>query len=368
MGKVFTKLHIGDTVATSGTRVFRKLITETLPDYGNAGLYDADDNLVASWNALVYTYGMDVEKTYTSSTYKTDMASPYYVLTKNSNLSAGTKMIIPDSVTSIGGYAFYTYNKLTDITLGNSIQSIGGYAFYKCSGLKNVHIASLYAWCNIVFKSVYANPMNYADYLYIGGVPLEGKVIIPNGVTQIYDKFKNCSGITEVIIPDSVTGIGSTAFSGCTSLTSIIIPNSVTRIDSYAFSLCTSLTSIIIPDSVTRIGENVFEYCKRLTSLTIPNSVTSVGKSLLYYATGIENVIVGDGIETIERYSFAHCSSLVSVTFGRNLTTIETSAFSNADRLKDVYYRGTEQRWAAITIDNWNDPLLNATIHYNYTG
>ena len=97
---------------------------------------------------------------------------------------------------------------------------------------------------------------------------------IRKGVLKNYTKEK---GVTEVVIPDSVTSIGDWAFENCRSLTSVTIPNSVTSIGYGAFKNCTGLTSITIPDSITSIGERAFENCRHLTSITIPDSVTSIG-------------------------------------------------------------------------------------------
>ena len=117
--------------------------------------------------------------------------------------------------------------------------------------------------------------------------------------------FHNCSGLTSLTIPNSVTSIGVLAFAGCSSLTSLTIPNSVTSIGGAAFAECSGLTSITIPNSVTSIGGSAFEGCSGLTSITIPNSVTSIGG-----------------------FAFYNCSGLTSITIPNSVTSIGGSAFS----------------------------------------
>ena len=163
-------------------------------------------------------------------------------------------LIIPDGVTSIGYGAFWGCCELTSVTIPNSMTSIGEEAFHGCSGLTSVNISDLGAWCNISFTDYYSSPLAYAHHLFLSG-------------TEIKD----------LVIPNSVTSIGESAFVGCSCLTSVTIPNSVTSIGDKAFQGCNSLTSIIIPNSVTSIGEGAFFGCSGLTSVTIPNSVTSIG-------------------------------------------------------------------------------------------
>ena len=94
--------------------------------------------------------------------------------------------------------------------------------------------------------------------------------------------FYNCTGLTSVTIPNSVTSIGDEAFCGCSGLTSLTIGNSVTNIGYQAFYYCSGLTSVTIPNSVTSIGSQAFSCCSSLTSVTIPKSVTSIGYQAFY--------------------------------------------------------------------------------------
>ena len=148
----------------------------------------------------------------------------------NSFAPAGlTTYTIPDSVTSIGDYAFYCCGSLTSITIPDSVTSIGMSAFDGCS------------------------------------LP---SVIIPDSVITIGDRaFRDCYRLESVTIPDSVTSIGKYAFYYCRNLTSVTIPNSVTSIEQYAFCFCSRLTSVTIPDSVTSIGYSAFWCCNGLTSV-----------------------------------------------------------------------------------------------------
>ena len=103
------------------------------------------------------------------------------------------------------------------------------------------------------------------------------RIIIGDSVTTIgWSAFRDCNSLTSVTIPNSVTKIGIAAFRDCSSLTSVIIPNSVTTIGDGAFEGCSSLTSVTIPNSVTKIDDNAFRGCISLTSVTIPNSVTTI--------------------------------------------------------------------------------------------
>ena len=210
-----------------------------------------------------------------------------------------TAFVIPDSVTSIGRYAFSGCSSLTSIEIPDSVTSIGDDAFYNCSSLTN-----------ITFEG------NIPSYLY-SDISNLSTIILEYGVVSIPSyAFDGCTSLTSIVIPDSVTSIGDGAFYRCSSLqfneydnayylgnennpyavlikakntniTSCEINTAARIIYEVAFNSCSSLTSIVIPDSVTSIGEWAFYDCSSLTSVVIPDSVTSIGDDALYRCSSL---------------------------------------------------------------------------------
>ena len=248
---------------------------------------------------------------------------------------------IPNSVTSIGKWAFSGCDNLTSVTIPNSVTSIGEQAFSHCNSLTSVHITDIEAWCKITFASAGANPLfsqvfREDENLYLNGELLID-LVIPNSVKSIGNyAFIGYPKLTSVTIPNSVTSIGERAFSGCDNLTSVTIPNSVTSIGEGAFIDCDNLTSVTIPNSVTSIGKWAFSGCDNLTSVTIPNSVTSIGEQ-----------------------AFSHCNSLTSITIPNSVTTVGNNTFNNLPALQSIVLYSAPKNMLfsqcpALTHITWN--------------
>ena len=170
--------------------------------------------------------------------------------------------------------------------------------------------------------------------------------------------------VTSVVIPNSVTSIGSYAFIGCTSLASINIPNNVISIGNCAFWDCSSLTSLTIPNSVTSIGDGAFNNCSGLTSVTIGNSVTSIDVSAFYGCSSLTSITIPSSVTSINTGAFSNChmnsiilneglldiggyafqsNDIVSITIPASVQTLSGSfgCFDRCSQLQSVIFLGT---------------------------
>lgn len=186
------------------------------------------------------------------------------------------------------------------------------------------------------------------DYAFFGCSSLTS-INVPDGVTNIgHDAFSGCSSLTSITFPNGVTRIGARAFKDCTGLTSFTIPNSVTEIGPYAFEGCTSLTSITIPNGVTKIDMRTFKWCTSLTSITFPNSVTEIGYSVFEGCTGLTSITIPDSVTKIGYSAFEGCTSLTNITIPNSVTEFDFSAFEDCTSLTSITFKGTIANWRAI--------------------
>ena len=217
---------------------------------------------------------------------------------------------------------------LTEITIPPSVGTI--YPIYDSPNLQSIHVSENNPYFSSIDGVVYNKDQTQLIRRMPKNQPID-RYAIPSSVTTIASSaFRDCTGLTSIEIPSSVTSIDG-AFSGCTGLTSIEIPTSVTSIDG-AFSGCTGLTSIEIPTSVTSI-DGAFSGCTGLTSIEIPSSITSIGDWTFSRCTGLTSIEIPSTVTAIGDYAFNECTNLTSVTFEApsSLEAIGTQAFYNCN-------------------------------------
>ena len=230
--------------------------------------------------------------------------------------------------------------KFIKLFLPNNITTIEGGGF---TGSYNGGIVN----CKRLTEIVIPQSVTSIGSGAFGGCSSLTSIKVESG-NQMYDSRNNCNAIIDkstktivagcknTIIPSSVTSIGYEAFGGCSGLTSITIPSSITSIDNNAFYGCSGLISVDIPNGVTFIGYSAFYGCSGLTSVTIPNSVTSIGGSAFLGCSGLTSVTIPNSVTSIEWGIFRDCTSLTSVTIPNSVTSIGSCAFYNCSGLTSV--------------------------------
>lgn len=317
--------------------------------------------------------------------------------------SSLTNVIIPRSVTSIGNKAFSNCSNLVNVTskaITPPVISSNTFDCYERATLfvsRKAYEAYFQAdnWCrfnNIQFESdlvanylyyeftsdstvcvscVDDNYFNYSsDVVIPESVNYNGKDYIVNAIDE--KAFYNCSGLTSVIIPNTITTIGDYAFYGCSGLTSLTIGKSVASIGYDAFNGCNNLKELnwnaincssngnmstsnietVTIGSEVEVLPNGFVIGSKITEVTIPNSVTSIVGSAFYNCSGLASLTIGNSVTSIGNYSFYGCNNLISVIIPNSVTSIAPCAFSHCSKLKNVTLPNSLSSISYLTFEN----------------
>jgi len=219
-------------------------------------------------------------------------------------------------VTTIGASAFQNCTGIASIIIPASVTRIGDGAF---AGLRNV--TSLVFNATNYTGSAFSFTGTFQPFTNLGIDTAGVNVTIGDAVQVIPGNMfyhQTAASLPKIIghidIPDSVTSISSSAFREQNNIT-VTIGTGVTTIGSFAFRNCTGLTSIIIPDRVATIGESAFHNCTGLTSIIIPASVTSIGASAFRGLIGLTSITIGTGVTSIGHDAFAGSRNVTSLTY-----------------------------------------------------
>lgn len=324
-------------------------------------------------------------------------------------------IVIPSTVTNIEQRAFYRCEKLTDVQLPKNLNSLGDYSFAYCkslktiilndglksigsgsfigcsissisipasvsyiglvafdgSGIVEVYISDLEAWCKIKFAGYRSNPLNADASLILNGVR-QRELVIPESITDINNyAFAGCSSISKIVFHDKVKSIGEHAFYGCLGMSSIQIPASIDSLGVGAFSRCLNLWSIkvdqnnkkydsrndcnaimktesnelvagcqktVIPDNTKSIGDYAFYNLFGIKAVKLPASLEKIGTCAFYSCYDLTSVLLPEGMTSIGAAAFSGCNNLKDIVLPNSVTFIGHSAFDGCSSLSDIVF------------------------------
>ncbi len=309
---------IPDKVESIGEAAFRNcknlselVISDGVSSIGGDAFYDCSSLRILTLSSNVKAIGenafygcSDLENVYIKDitawiniAFKNEYSNP---LSRGASLHLNgvlaEEITIPNGVEHIKDYTFYYCRTLKNIILPDSISSIGAYAFGICDGLTEIVIP--------------VNVTQIKENAFYGCSNLQ-KMVLPDNLESIGAyAFYNCANLTDITIPDTIISIEEGTFYGCNSLETITIPNKVESIGKYAFRDCNTLKRITIPDGVTEIAEDAFGGCAKMNYVSLPVNLTTIGKNAFSYCKALTYINIPASVTSIGGGAFKDCSAL----------------------------------------------------------
>lgn len=282
--------------------------------------------------------------------------------TESNTLLAGCKKtVIPETVTSIGKYAFSCCSRLTQIKIPENVALIGEGAFFGCTNLSEITVDENNTKydsrndCNAIIETE-------SNTLITGCM----NTVIPDSVTDVAkEAFLYCTKLKQISIPESVVSIGNEAFANCVNLKQVIFSDNLRYIGYEAFRYCKKLSEIKITKDVALISNGTFARCDSLSKITVDKRNTKFDSrencnAIIETATntlisGCKSTVIPDTVTSICSNAFQYCKNL-TITIPETVTFIGRNAFDECENLS-INYKGTDEQWNKITNIRKTDAL-----------
>ena len=275
-----------------------------------------------------------------------------------------TDIEISNNVKNIGAGALCANMKLTSIEIPDSVEIIDETAFSFCMNLESITFGE-----NSKLTEIGENAFGFAGFTSItipasvttiGKNPFYASDVANIGVESGNTSYKSINGNLYTI-----DGKVLVAYARGKTDTTFEMPEGVTEIALHAMDECTNLTSVVIPDSLTKIGEYAFQSTVKLESITFGenSSLDTIELAAFQYST-IKSIEIPSGVTSISERAFSQCSKLESVTITNNVTNIGSYAFGDCESLITINYEGTMEQWESIEFgENWDNDSGTYTVY-----
>lgn len=327
-------------------------------------------------------------------------------------------VLLPENLTSIIGQCFYECESLKSIIIPSNVTELPSNLFWKCSSLVQATLpngvtvlpSNLFYGCESLTTINIPTGLTEIQGSAFAGCHLLDNINLPSTLKIIEDyAFQNCFKLTKIELAEGFEKIGDMAFSECNLLENIIFPSTLKSIGHLAFQNCDVMTEAILPEGLEYLGRHAFFNCTNLAKVNIPSTITSLSKNpfeytafyndktnwtgdVLYldnclldndYASNFEieedTRIIAEGALSWSRIThfdlskfsfdipaefFYYCRYMESIIIGKETKSIGDEAFYNCTALTRVYYTGTAEEFALITIGEGNECFTNATAYY----
>ena len=308
------------------------------------------------------------------------------------------KVIFEEGITHIGADLFYSgedqepegdCKDLTSVTLPDSLESIGAGAFESCRKLKEINIPERvqhFGYMAFAGTPWYDDLKAQNEFVILNNVLLEApasetltvpdgvtriamrvvwsdevrRVVLPDSVTVLEEKaFADCINLEEIVIPESVSEIGISAFAGtkwladrcaenpCVTVNHIlvdcyavegelVIPDDVEIIPTLACAKYEGITGVVIPETVKKIGAGAFMQCSSLKSISFPDHLAAIPPYICTECTALSDIRFPAHVREIGQAAFGGCSGLTEITLPETVTWVGYAAFTECSSVKEI--------------------------------
>lgn len=326
---------IGDLVSNVPRYLFTKLSNLNIVNIGKS-VKNIEPYAFQNAQPTTINYNGSLEdwcSIFFENNYSTCLRNPDCILYINNNPQ--TDIILPNTLTSIGQYAFYNYKKLTSITIPKTLLDVGYYAFSSCSGLsKTNYEGTIDQWCSISFNNASSNPVINSHNLYINDTLVE-HITINNTDSIKNHVLQGCTSLQTLTMSDVVTTIGKESFANCINLNNVTFSPNITNIGDNAFYNTPLLSGEVSLESIQTIGVYAFNG-SGITKCTFGNNISIISGYAFLNCASLSEVYMGDNVTTVDNYAFANCSNLSTIRISPAIQTLGLSCFKSCTNLNNV--------------------------------